>query len=331
MNSRERVLTALRFEEPDRVPHDLLVCDELRESFARKLHEPSIDLVSYFGYDIRWIPMVLPEQPEDVPVTEWTPLFTQDEVASCGDRIREAQEQGLAVVNGYHMGVFEHVKDWLGDVITFTMPYDDPDGMRDLLDRVTTWKMQVYGAYVEAGVDILLIGDDLGAQRSLIMSPEYYREWYRPCHQRLVAHLKSIRPNVKVAFHCCGHVTPLIPDLIELGIDVLQSVQAETMNIADLKKEFGRDIAFWGGVGAQGVLARTTPEQVVEGVRRTLDVMAPGGAYIAAPCHILTEEVSWKSVVAFSEAMKLYGAYRSSTVDNQLGVGVAKSARTRRS
>jgi len=90
---------------------------------------------------------------------------------------------------------------------------------------------------------------------------------------------------------------------------VLEAVQAETMDLGELKREFGRDISFWGGVGAQSVLARTTPEQVTEGVRETLRTMAPGGGYIAAPCHTLTDEVPWESVVAFHEAIVRYGSY----------------------
>ena len=81
------------------------------------------------------------------------------------------------------------------------------------------------------------------------------------------------------------HVTPLIGDLIAVGIDVLEAVQAEAMDIGGLKRDFGRDISFWGGVGAQSALARTTPAQVKAGVRETLRIMAPGGGYIAAPSH----------------------------------------------
>jgi len=81
-------------------------------------------------------------------------------------------------------------------------------------------------------------------------------------------------------------------------------VQAEAMDIGSLKREYGRDLCFWGGVGAQSVLARTTPEQVRTGVRETLAIMAPGGGYIAAPCHTLTDEVSWEAIVAYHEAVR---------------------------
>ena len=206
-------------------------------------------------------------------------------------------------------GVFEEAKAWLGDAEVLAMPYNDPNRLETVLDRITEWKMSIYAAYVRAGVDIVWIGDDLGQQRTLIMSPEHYREWYRPRHQEIVSHLRKIRDDVKIAFHSCGHITPLITDLIELGVDILEAVQPEAMDLAYLKKEFGRDIAFWGGVGCQSTFARSTPQQVMENVRRTLNIMAPGGGYIAAPCHKLTDDIPWESVIAFNEAMNRYGIY----------------------
>ncbi|MDO8587332.1 MAG: uroporphyrinogen decarboxylase family protein [Armatimonadota bacterium] len=319
MNSRERVLTTLSFKEPDRVPYDLLACDSLRRSLGGALGIADIDLCDHFGYDIRWVSMAQPLCPVGADPTEWTPAPTSEDVEDCRERIRKTHEQGKAASTGYHMGIFEQAKCWLGDDATLVIPYDNPSAFRGMLERITEWKKVVNGAYIEAGVDIILTGDDLGAQRSLVMSPEYYREWYRPHHVELISHLHSLSSEVKVAFHCCGHVVPLIRDLIEIGVDVLQSVQAETMDLAYLKREYGRDIAFWGGVGAQSVLARSNPEQVIEGVRRTLETMAPSGGYIAAPCHVLTEEVDWKSIPAFSEAMRRYGEYAPSPLRRGLG------------
>lgn len=313
MNSRERVLATLRFVEPDRVPFNLRPSERMRGMVRLLAGDEGMDFADYFCHDIRHVGMEidLDGRPPDIPVTEWTPVPTPTAVADYAQRIRDIQMNGSAVCSGYHMGVFEHAKEWLGDAETLMIVYDDPVRFRALLERITEWKMRVYGACAHAGVDIVHIGDDLGAQRGLIMSPDTYRVWYRPCHELIVRHLRSIRPDIKIAFHCCGHVTPLIPDLIEIGVDILEAVQAETMDIAHLKREFGRDIAFWGAVGAQSVLARTTPEQVMEGVRQTLEIMAPGGGYIAAPCHTLTDEVPWESILAFHKAMEFYGAYPS--------------------
>ncbi|MBM3497445.1 MAG: hypothetical protein FJX74_02135 [Armatimonadetes bacterium] len=301
MTSRERVLMALRHEAPDRAPYNLRPSPGMVERLRQETG--AIDFAEHFGHDVRYVHLPLPPRPEDVPDVEWTPMPTDKDIAAVAEATRALQARGLAVCGGYACGVFEQAKHWLGDGPAMLGPYDDPRGFGALLDRITEWKAAIYGAHAAAGTDLVWMGDDLGTQRSLVMSPGQYRQWYRPRHAEIVARLRAIRPEVRIAFHCCGHVTPLIRDLIEIGVDVLEAVQAETMDLRQLKREFGRDIAFWGGIGAQSVLARTTPEQVKAGVRETLAIMSPGGGYLAAPCHTLTEEVPWESVVAFHEAM----------------------------
>ena len=309
MNSRERVLRTLAHEEPDRVPCNLRPSEEMRERLRQEQNNSDVDLSNFFKHDISYVTIPLPKCPGDVPLHEWVPRPTADDIGKAKEETEVLQDRGLAVCSAYVCGVFEQAKHWHGDAETLTMPFEDPVRLGRELDRITEWKMDVYGAYAQAGVDIVWIGDDLGTQQSLIMSPDQYRQWYRPSHLRIVQHLRRIRADVRIAFHCCGYVTTLIPDLIEIGIDILEAVQAECMDIGLLKREFGMDISFWGAVGAQSVLARTTPQQVIDGVRKTLSIMAPGGGYIAAPCHTLTEEVPWESVVAFHEAVQRYGAY----------------------
>lgn len=307
MTSRERVLTTLAHREPDRVPFNLRPSAELIAALHD--HVGDVDFADHFGHDVRYVALSLPERPPDVPDIEWTPAPTQQAISETARAVAHFHERSLAVCSAYICGVFEQAKHWLGDEAALVGPYQDPVRLARVLDRITDWKASLYGAYVAAGVDIVWIGDDLGTQRSLVMSPPQYRHWYRPRHHQIIQHLRSIRPSVRIAFHCCGHVTPLVPDLIALGVDVLEAVQAETMDIAGLKREFGRDLAFWGAVGAQSVLARPDPPAVITGVRETLRIMAPGGGYIAAPCHTLTDEVPWESVVAFHEALRIYGAY----------------------
>ena len=309
MTSRERVLTTVRHQEPDRVPYNLRLVASLAEAVRAELG--SDDLPEHFGHDVRFVGLQLPQAPEGVEPGDWAPLPTGEDIARVAAATHALHDRGLAVCGSYACGVYEQAKHWLGYEATMLGPYEDPVAFGEALDRITDWKCAIYGAYAAAGTDIVWMGDDLGSQRSLIMSPKQYRAWYRPRHRQIVEHIRSIRPDAIIAFHCCGHVTPLIRDLIEIGIDVLEAVQPETMNIAALKRDFGRDISFWGAVGAQSVLARTTPEQVIEGVRETLRTMAPGGGYIASACHTLTEEVPMASILAFHEAVVQYGPYRS--------------------
>jgi uroporphyrinogen decarboxylase len=295
-------LGAVRHREPDRPPFNLRLVDAVVERFRAGTGATGGNYEAYFGCDLRRVALRLPPRPKEVPRSEWFPEPTAEAAAECAAEARRLREAGLATFSAYVCGVFEEAKEWVGDAALLTMPWDDPERLATMLERVTRLKMTLYGAYARAGVDIVHIGDDLGAQSSLIMSPEHYREWYRPRHRQIIAHLRSIRPDVLVAFHCCGHVTPLIPDLIELGVDILEAVQPEAMDLAGLKREFGRDIAFWGGVGNQSVLARLKPEEVAASVRRTVALMAPGGGYLASPCHTITEDIPWENVEAFAKA-----------------------------
>lgn len=309
MNSRQRVLETVAHREPDRVPFNLRPAGTMVERLRAELRDPQADFPEHFGHDVRYVWLSLPQRPADCPDQEWTPLPTAEAIDSCRQQTISLQSRGLAVCGGYFCGVYEHAKQWLGDEQTLTLPHDDPHRLGKVLDRITEWKLALYGAYAQAGTDIVWIGDDLGAQSSLIMSPADYRAWYRPRHVAIIQHLRRANPSAKIAFHCCGHVTPLIGDLIEIGVDILEAVQAEAMDIAELKRRFGRDICFWGGIGAQTILSRKGADDVIEGVRRTMRIMADGGGYIAAPCHTLTDEVPWETVLAYHQAMREFGAY----------------------
>ncbi|MBI3919912.1 MAG: hypothetical protein HY318_00740 [Armatimonadetes bacterium] len=304
MTSRERVLTTLQHRQPDRVAHNLRPSPEM---VARLRQETgATDFAEHFGHDVRYVAVQCPPEESDqqAPVEERRlPVPDQAAWEVVQGRVCELHRQGLAVCGAYTCGVFEQAKHWMGDEWALTAMHEPPALLSRILDTITKGKIATYTGYARAGVDIVWMGDDLGTQRSLVMSPRHYREWYRPRHREIVETIREANPHVLIAFHCCGHVTPLIPDLIEIGIDCLEAVQAETMDIAELKRQFGRDLSFWGGVGAQSVLAQPTPEEVKEGVRWTLRIMSPGGGYIAAPCHTLTEEVPWENVLAFHEAV----------------------------
>jgi len=304
MTSRDRVLTTLRRQEPDRVPHNLrpapAMVNRLREETG------ATDFAEHFGHDVRYVGAAFPaDTTAELPVEErQLPQPQADAWQAVAAQVAELHERGLAVCGGYACGVFEQAKHWRGEAQTLTDMYENPSLLSRVLDSLTEGKSAIYTGYARAGVDIVWMGDELGTQRSLVMSPQHYRQWYRPRHAEIVRSIRQANPNAFIAFHCCGHVTPLIPDLIDLGIDCLEAVQAEAMDIVELKRRFGRDLSFWGGVGAQSVLARPTPEAVKEGVRWTLEVMSPGGGYVAAPCHTLTEEVPWENVIAFHDAVR---------------------------
>jgi uroporphyrinogen decarboxylase len=183
-----------------------------------------------------------------------------------------------------------------------------------MLDRLVEFKSAYWErALAEIGhlVDVVVEADDLGGQNAPLMSPRTYRKLIQPRHQRLFTFIKEQAP-VKVFYHTCGAVRQLIPDLIEVGIDILNPVQisAAGMNLAELKQEFGRDLVFWGGgVDTQGVLGTATPAEVKDHVRQNIEALAPGGGFVFAAVHDIQANVPPENIVAMWEAWREYGIY----------------------
>ncbi len=165
--------------------------------------------------------------------------------------------------------------------------------------------LDAVGPYIQ----IINFCDDLGTQQSLLISPQTYRDIIKPCHAELFARVKKKAPHVKVFFHSCGAVYPLIPDFIEIGVDILNPVQitASGMDPARLKREFGKRLVFWGGgVDTQSVLNGGSEAQVRQMAREMLDIFAPGGGYVFSQVHNIESCVPAENVLAAFETAKSY-------------------------
>lgn len=165
---------------------------------------------------------------------------------------------------------------------------------------------------VGANVDAAMIYDDLGTQISGLMSLEDYREFYKPYQSEIIRNIRQyLRPEAKIMIHSCGSVVQFIPDLIEIGVDILNPVQplARNMEPWRLKKEFGKDIAFLGGHDTQLLLPNGTPEENVIGVKKLLREYAPGGGYVFAASINIQADTPAENVLASFDAAFRYGEY----------------------
>ena len=158
---------------------------------------------------------------------------------------------------------------------------------------------------VGASIDIILFGDDLGMQHGPQISPAMYREFFKPRHAAMWKRAKELA-DVKVMLHCCGGVRELLPDLIEAGLDAINPVQTNCrgMEPAGLKRDFGRDITFWGGgCDTQFVLPSASPLEVKDHVRRQIDALAPGGGFVFQQIHNILANVPPENIAAMYEAV----------------------------
>ena len=160
-------------------------------------------------------------------------------------------------------------------------------------------------------IDVVMVADDLGGQNGPLLSPRLYRQKIKPYHRKMFELIKQ-RTGRPIFLHCCGGIYPLIPDLIEIGVDILNPVQftAQGMDAARLKREFGRDLVFWGGgVDTQHILPNGTPEEVRQHVRSQIEIMAPEGGFVFNPVHNIQANVPPQNIVAMYAAAQEYGRY----------------------
>ena len=164
------------------------------------------------------------------------------------------------------------------------------------------------GSYVKAGVDALFFGDDIGMQHTIMMSEDLYCEWIKPRLKALIDYVKAINPEVIIFYHSCGFIEPLIPHLIDAGVDVLNPIQSECMDFEEIYRKYGDRISFHGTIGTQTVMPFGTPEEVKAEVWKNLDIAGEKGGLMVAPTHMLEPEVPMENILAYVEACREYKA-----------------------
>ncbi len=223
------------------------------------------------------------------------------------------QETDYAVVLSMPGGIVHQAQflrgfeDWFADLLV------NPAFFQALMEKLTDLWIEMARDEFEAvggNVDICFYGDDIAFQDGPMMSMDLYRKMIKPHHKRLFSYIKS-RSSAKIAYHCCGSAVHLIPDLIELGVDALNPVQvsAKGMDSQRLKREFGKDICFWGAIDTMRVLPFGSPAEVRAEVKRRIADLGPGGGYVLAAVHNIQADVSPENICAMYDAAREYGQY----------------------
>lgn len=183
--------------------------------------------------------------------------------------------------------------------------------LMELLTEHQIARFDRYVARVGPFVQVINVSDDLGGQDAPLISPRMYRSLVKPYHARLFGHMKE-KWGGYLLMHSDGAVAPFIPDLIEIGVDILNPVQytAGGMDLADLKSRYGRDLCFWGGgCDTQHVLPLGSPLDVRDAVKASIDALAPGGGFVFAQIQIIQPETPPENLVAMYEAVGEFGGY----------------------
>ena len=185
----------------------------------------------------------------------------------------------------------------------------DEDFTNELLDTVMTYPLQMGLNFIDAGVDMVWLGDDVATQIDMLFSPELFRKYLKPRYAMIFEAYRKRNPNIKLCYHSCGNLEKVIPDLIDIGLDVLNPIQPSAMDVAHIKKTYGDKLTLYGGMDVQKVLPFGTAQDVRDEVKRLIQICAPGGGYILSPAHHIQSDTSMENVDAFYEAWKEFGSY----------------------
>lgn len=178
-----------------------------------------------------------------------------------------------------------------------------------LLDKISDYSTQCGLKMIDLGVDMIWTGDDMGTQKGMMISPDMWREYFKPRMKKMFNTFKQRKPDIKIAYHSCGAIAPIIPELIEIGLDVLNPLQpmAAGMELSNLYHQYADKLLFFGAIDVQGVLPNGSPEDVENEVIRCLKATNGGRKYIIAPAHNMQPDTPVENVYAFFDAVKKHG------------------------
>jgi len=250
---------------------------------------------------------------DDIDRHPWPDTGNPRRIAGLRDLALRYRAQGRAVmIKGVLAGVFEMAQRVRGMAALMMDLASDEVLAGALLDRMVDLKLAFWEMalpQLRDVVDVISEADDYGTQTSQLISPRMFRRIIKPRLARLFGCIHALAPDAKLFFHSCGNVRPLLPDFIEIGVDILNPVhiRATGMEPAALKRDFGEDIVFWGGaVDTQDVLPYGTPDQVRDDVRRNIETLAPGGGYVFNTVHNIQADVPAENIVALWETLREY-------------------------
>lgn len=345
MNRRERLLKTINHIEPDRVPIGFdIVSPEKEEEILKYYgvqtldglyHKTGIDCFSVWHKDNAALPVYTGPARPDIQALDSTygfwgkvgehiyplagqrlddyrwPSWDEFDFSHLKQDLEEIQQHDFPAASG-HAGV-----GWLHHVQMRSYDYCltdvlDDAWMDDYMARNRAFFIPYFEAlfkYADSKIDIIRADEDLGGHDRMLISPRLWRKWYKPLWKDIfdICH----RHGAKVWLHSCGNCRAVVPDFIEIGANILNPLPPYVAGSdpLEMKRLFGRDLAFDGGVDQMNILVSGTPQQVKEEVMRRLLQLAPGGGYILGPSQVITRDIPLENLVAMFETALKYGVY----------------------
>jgi uroporphyrinogen decarboxylase len=246
------------------------------------------------------------EELQAYPFPDYVGEWRHDHLES---QVQQIKDEGYPVEASVGW-IFQTAWTLRSEVKLFEDFYDWPEFAETLLDRILQVRIAQGVRLAEAGVDTIAMNDDIGSQKGMILSPAMWRRWLKPRVAALIAAVRHVNPQIHFRYHSDGYYLPVIPDLIEIGVSVLTTVQPEAMDVYEIKRRFGQQVVLDGTLGLQSELMHGSPDEMRAKVKAQCEGLMPGGGWIASPGNGITPDVPWDNLVAMFEALDEYGQYK---------------------
>lgn len=335
MNSKDRVCSALSFEEPDRIPISARYVPEIGQSLRKIEGYDEFDLGVAMGNDIVFIPDGFSTgyyySNEEYYTCDWgcrwenvrtaTGVYSEiigrpleDEASfskyifpvslkkdrfDYGKKIMSLYGRDFWTVGYIPNTVFECAWGLRGLEKLLVGMVVNKEFVHMLMDRILDYYIASGKKLVELGVDMIFTGDDVAMQNGMMMSLGMWREFLKPRYEKLYREMKRLDPGIKIAYHSDGNCEVILDELYEIGLDVINPVQPACMDPVEIKKRYGKKLSLWGGLCVQKIMPFGTTEDVRDEVKRLKKVCGKGGGYILSPAHNIQSDTCIENILAF--------------------------------
>ncbi|MCG9479687.1 MAG: hypothetical protein K9H14_05695 [Actinomycetia bacterium] len=343
MNSKERVFKAINLQKPDRTPLFAELVPEVEEKLYRKYELKGNNLLTFLGNDIVNCPVGVADSwgkiyRNEQELDEWgigfgtvkhgkgsyaEIIFKPLEKASLEDlkgykipdpdkesryyevmEMKQEFDARYAIMVDLTCTIFE-LSWYLRGMDNLLMDMMvNKEFVNILMDKLLQFYIPAGKKLASIGVDIIWIGDDVGMQNGMIISPAMFREFLKERYRLLIKEIKSINSRVKIAFHSDGYIMPIIDDLIEVGVDILNPVQPKCMDPAQIKERFGKHLCFMGTIDEQETLPFATIEALKEEILTRIQTVGYNGGLILGPTHNIQNDTSMEKIETFFDYSK---------------------------
>ena len=251
---------------------------------------------------------------KDIETHNWY-LYSDEDLKLIEQKARQLNnETDYAIMGSFGGNILETgqgLRGWSKFMMDMVVNRNFAEDLMDKMVEIHLKNLEVFLQAVGDNIQIIQMGDDLGTQNSLQLSPDMYREMIKPRQKEVYQYVKQ-HSNLYVFLHSCGSIYDVIPDLIEIGVDILNPVQTSAVNMdpQKLKSKFGEKITFWGGgVDTQHILPDGTSDEIIEQVKERLKIFAPGGGFVFAPVHNIQANITPENIIAAYDTVRQFREY----------------------